>query len=66
MTEGPFAPPPGVEADFLEWQVDPLPGVSVELVEIRPGSLSLSEIFVKAGTVLDLEEVEQLEYKVAL
>ncbi len=62
----PFVSPPGIRADFLEWQMDLLPGASVELIEIKPGSVSLSEIYVKPGTILELEEVEQLEYKLAL
>lgn len=62
----PFDEPPGVSADFLEWQMELLPGISVELLEIKPGSVSLSEIYLKPGTVLELEEVEVLEYKVAL
>jgi hypothetical protein len=62
----PYAAPPGVRADFLEWQMDLLPGASVELIEVKPGSVSLSEIYVKPGTILELEEVEQLEYKLAL
>lgn len=62
----PYAALPGIRADFLEWQMDLLPGASVELIEIKPGSVSLAEIYVKPGTVLELEEVEQLEYKLAL
>jgi hypothetical protein len=62
----PYVAPPGIRADFLEWQMDLLPGASVELIEIKPGSVSLSEIYVKPGTILELEEVEQLEYKLAL
>lgn len=65
-TSYPYVAPPGIRADFLEWQMDLLPGASVELIEIKPGSVSLSEIYVKPGTVLELEEVEQLEYKLAL
>jgi hypothetical protein len=65
-TLNPYAAPPGIRADFLEWQMDLLPGASVELIEIKPGSVSLSEIYVKPGTILELEEVEQLEYKLAL
>jgi hypothetical protein len=66
VTSYPYAAPPGIRADFLEWQMDLLPGASVELIEIKAGSVSLSEIYVKPGTVLELEEVEQLEYKLAL
>ncbi len=65
-TNYPYVSPPGIRADFLEWQMDLLPGASVELIEIKPGSVSLSEIYVKPGTILELEEVEQLEYKLAL
>ncbi|ACY16837.1 hypothetical protein Hoch_4342 [Haliangium ochraceum DSM 14365] len=46
--------------------MDLLPGASVELIEIKPGAASLAEIYIKPGTVLELEEVELLEYKVAL
>ena len=61
-----FTPPPGIRAEFLEWHLDLMPGVNVELMEVLPGSVSLSDIYLKPGTVLELEEVELLEYKVAL
>jgi hypothetical protein len=57
---------PGLAIDFLEWQVDLLPGVSIELVEIVPGAPDLSEIYVKPGTILELDDVELLESKIAL
>jgi hypothetical protein len=57
---------PGLEIDFLEWKVALLPGVSVELVEILPGAVDLSEIYIKPGTILELEDVELLESKIAL
>ena len=56
---------PGLAIDYLEWQVDLLPGVSVELVEIVPGA-DLSELYVKPGTILELDDVVLLESKIAL
>lgn len=57
---------PGIGIDFLEWQADFLPGASVELVEMIRGAVSLSELYVKPGTILDLELVQILESKVSL
>ena len=56
----------GLTVDFMEWKVDLLPGVSVELVELLPGSVDLSEIYIKPGTILELDDVELLESKIAL
>ncbi len=55
-----------VEIDFMEWKVDLLPGVTVELVELRPGAVDLSQLYIKPGTILELDDVEFLESKIAL
>lgn len=57
---------PGIEVDYLEWQADLLPGVSVELIELSGGQIDLSELYVKPGTALELDELEFLEAKIAL
>jgi hypothetical protein len=57
---------PGLEVDYLEWKADMLPGISVELIEIVEGAVDLSQIYIKPGTVLELDEVEFLEAKIAL
>ena len=56
----------GLTVDFLEWKADLLPGVSVELLELVPGAMDLSEIYIKPGTILELDDVELLESKIAL
>ncbi len=56
---------PGIELDFMEWRLDLLPGVSVELIELSPG-VDLSEIFIKPGTMLELDDIDFLESKIAL
>lgn len=56
----------GLSIDFLEWKGNLLPGVAVELVEIVEGAVDLSQIYVKPGTVLELDDVEFLEAKIAL
>ena len=48
----------GLEVDYLEWKMDLLPGVSVELVEILPQAEDLSELYVKPGMILELDNVE--------
>lgn len=50
----------------MEWKVDLLPGVTVELVELRPGAVDLSQLYIKPGTILELDDVEFLESKIAL
>lgn len=49
----------------MEWRLDLLPGVSVELIELSPG-VDLSEIFIKPGTMLELDDIDFLESKIAL
>jgi hypothetical protein len=56
---------PGIDLDFMEWRLELLPGVSVELVEIAPG-VDLSELFIKPGTMLELDDIDFLESKIAL
>lgn len=52
--------------DYLEWQSGLRPGISVELIEIVGGKIDLSELYVKPGTALELDELEFLEAKIAL
>lgn len=69
MTTTPPAQPQGIEGlhvDYLEWRAEMLPGVGVELIEIVEGTVDLSELYIKPGTVLDLDEIEFLESKIAL
>jgi hypothetical protein len=56
----------GLHVDYLEWKAEMLPGVGVELIELVDGGINLSELYVKPGTVLDLDEIEFLESKIAL
>jgi hypothetical protein len=56
----------GLHVDYLEWQAEMLPGVGVELIELVDGAVNLSELYVKPGTILDLDEIEFLESKIAL
>lgn len=56
----------GLHVDYLEWKAEMLPGVSVELIELVEGTVNLSELYIKPGTVLDLDEIEFLESKIAL
>ena len=56
----------GLHVDYLEWKAEMLPGVGVELIELIDGTVNLSELYVKPGTVLDLDEIEFLESKIAL
>jgi hypothetical protein len=56
----------GLHVDYLEWKAEMLPGVGVELIELIDGGINLSELYVKPGTVLDLDEIEFLESKIAL
>jgi hypothetical protein len=56
----------GLHVDYLEWKLDLLPGVNVELIEVDFGKIDLSQIYVKPGTVLDLDDVAFLESKIAL
>lgn len=58
--------PAQTHIDFQEWAVDFLPGASVEFIEIVPGAVNLSEIYIKPGSVLDLDLVQVLESKIAL
>lgn len=58
--------PTGLHVDYLEWKAEMLPGVSVELIELVEGTVNLSELYIKPGTVLDLDEIEFLESKIAL
>ncbi len=57
---------PGISMDYLEWQSGLRPGISVELIEIVGGKIDLSELYVKPGTALELDELEFLEAKIAL
>ncbi|HEX4418314.1 MAG TPA: hypothetical protein VH165_10470 [Kofleriaceae bacterium] len=57
---------PGLHVDYLEWKAEMLPGVGVELIELVDGAVNLSELYIKPGTVLDLDEIEFLESKIAL
>jgi hypothetical protein len=57
---------PGLHVDYLEWKAEMLPGISVELIELVDGSVNLSELYIKPGTILDLDEIEYLESKIAL
>ena len=56
----------GLHVDYLEWKAEMLPGISVELIELVEGTVDLSELYIKPGTVLDLDEIEFLESKIAL
>jgi hypothetical protein len=56
----------GLHVDYLEWQTELLPGIGVELIELVDGAVSLSELYIKPGTILDLDEIEFLESKIAL
>jgi hypothetical protein len=56
----------GVPVDYLEWRTSLRPGVSVELIELAGSKVDLSEIYVKPGTALDLDEIDFLEAKIAL
>lgn len=57
---------PGLGVDYLEWHTGLRPGVSVELIEAVGGKIDLSELYVKPGTALELDEIEFLEAKIAL
>jgi hypothetical protein len=59
-------PPSGLFVDYLAWNTELRPGVSVELIEIVPGKIDLSQLYVKPGTALELDEIEFLEAKIAL
>jgi hypothetical protein len=56
----------GLHVDYLEWKAEMLPGVGVELIELVGGAIDLSELYIKPGTILDLDEIEFLESKIAL
>jgi hypothetical protein len=56
----------GLHVDYLEWKAEMLPGVGVELIELVDGTINLSELYIKPGTILDLDEIEFLESKIAL
>ncbi len=56
----------GLRVDYLEWKLDLLPGVSVELIEMADNQVDLSELYIKPGTALELDEIEFLESKIAL
>lgn len=56
----------GLVVDYLEWQTELRPGVSVELIEVVVGKIDLSALYVKPGTALELDEIEFLEAKIAL
>jgi len=56
----------GLHVDYLEWKAEMLPGVGVELIELVDGAVDLSELYIKPGTILDLDEIEFLESKIAL
>lgn len=55
----------GIEVDFMEWKLELLPGVSVELIELSP-AVDLSELYIKPGTMLELDNIDFLESKIAL
>jgi hypothetical protein len=55
----------GLHVDYLEWKAEMLPGVSVELIELVDGTVNLSELYVKPGTIA-LDDIEFLESKIAL
>lgn len=55
----------GLHVDYLEWKAEMLPGVGVELIELVFGTVNLSELYVKPGT-LNLDDIEFLESKIAL
>jgi hypothetical protein len=56
----------GLEVDYLEWKFDLMPGISVELIELADSQIDLSELYIKPGTALELDEIEFLESKIAL
>lgn len=56
----------GLHVDYLEWKAEMLPGIGVELIELVEGTVDLSELYIKPGTILDLDEIEFLESKIAL
>lgn len=56
----------GISVDYLEWAPNLFPGVSVELIEFVSGQIDLSELYIKPGTALELDEIEFLESKIAL
>jgi hypothetical protein len=56
----------GLVVDYLEWKTGLRPGVSVELIESLGGKVDLSELYVKPGTAIELDEIEFLEAKIAL
>ena len=56
----------GLTVDYLEWKTELRPGVSVELIEMVAGRVDLSELYVKPGTAIELDEIEFLEAKIAL
>ena len=56
----------GLYVDYLEWRAEMMPGISIELIELVEGAVNLSELYIKPGTVLDLDEIEYLESKIAL
>lgn len=55
----------GLHVDYLEWKAELLPGVGVELIELVYGTVNLSELYVKPGT-LNLDDIQFLESKIAL
>ena len=55
----------GLHVDYLEWKAEMLPGVGVELIELVDGTINLSELYVKPGTIA-LDDIEFLESKIAL
>jgi hypothetical protein len=62
----PSKPLSGLIVDYLEWKTELRPGVSVELIETIGGRIDLSQLYVKPGTALELDEIEFLEAKIAL
>ena len=61
-----YAAPEGATVDFLESAALLRPGVSVELIEIIPGTTSLLEMFRRFGVVVELEGTDEVEYRIAL
>lgn len=57
---------PGLVIDYLEWKTELRPGISVELIETVGNKIDLSQLYVKPGTALELDEIEFLEAKIAL
>lgn len=57
---------PGLVIDYKEWEGELVHGIYVELMDVTEGKADISQIYIKPGTVLELDGLEFLESKIAL